>query len=113
MKVTTKSVSITATAAGASANVLYTAPPNYIGEVTFMHFNNSGASTQTISVQRYNADLAAYEYIIRSRNITTKAGFNLVASSRLYLKPGDKIVVFKNGGTLDGTISVLEHYQLQ
>ena len=47
----TESVTVTATAGGASSQVLYTCPNNYDAIITFLHVSNGGVSTDNVSIQ--------------------------------------------------------------
>ena len=72
----TKALSITATAGGASANVLYTCPANYDAEIDFLHVSNGGQANDNVYVQWYHADENVYYTIINNKSI---AGNDLYA----------------------------------
>jgi hypothetical protein len=99
-----ESTSITATAADASADVLYTVPASHDVEVTFLVCTN-GSSTNKISVQVYHADDTAYHHILRTHSVSGNDTYDVITSNRLYLHAGDKVVVYKSGGTFDASIS--------
>ena len=107
---TTKSVSVTATAGGASSNVLYTCPTNFDGVVTFLHVSNGAASTDNVSIQWYHAEENTYFTILNNKAIAGNDVYNMITSDRLYLHAGDKITCFNGGGDIGVTIAVQEHY---
>ena len=99
-----ESVSITATAADASADVVYTVPAQHDTEVEFLVATNGG-SVQNISIQVYHADDTTYHYVLRSHSVAGNDAYKLVGPDRIYLHAGDKVVAFKGGGTFDVSIS--------
>ena len=107
----TESIAVTATAGGASANVLYTVPNFHDATVEFLHVSNGGASTDNISIQWYHKEDNAYYTIVNSKAISGNDVYNMISSDRLHLHAGDKITVFNGGGSSLGvTISVKEYY---
>ena len=106
----TKSIAVTATAGGASSNVLYTCPINFDGVVTFLHVSNGSASTDTISIQWSHAEDNDYYTIVNNKSIGGNDVYNMITSDRLYLHQGDKITCFNGGGDIGVTIAVQEHY---
>ncbi len=107
---TTKSIAVTATAGGASSNVLYTCPTNFDGVVTFLHVSNGASQTDSVSLQWYHAEDNAYYTIINNKSISGNDVYNMITSDRLYLHAGDKITCFNGGGDIGVTIAVQEHY---
>ena len=106
----TRSIAVTATAGGASSNVLYTCPTNFDGVVTFLHVSNGAASTDNVSIQWYHAEENAYFTILNNKSIAGNDVYNMITSDRLYLHAGDKITCFNGGGSIGVTIAVEEHY---
>jgi len=106
----TESVAVTATAGGASSDVLYTCPNNYDAVVTFLHVSNGASSTGNVSIQWYHKEDNTYYTIVDNKSIAGNNVYNMITSDRLYLHAGDKITVFNGGGTMGVTISVEEHY---
>ena len=106
----TESVPVTATAGGASSQVLYTCPNLYDAIVTFLHVSNGGASTDNVSIQWYHKENDTYYTIVNNKSISGNDVYNMITSDRLHLHAGDKITVFNGGGTMGVTISVEEHY---
>jgi len=106
----TKALSITATAGGASADVLYTCPPNHDAEIDFLHISNGDTSTQNVSIQWYHAETSTYHTMINDKSIAGKDVYNVISSDRLYLHAGDKIVCFNGGSTLEAFLSGREFF---
>ena len=106
----TKSISVTATAGGASSDVLYTCPTNFDGVVTFLHISNGSASTDNVSIQWYHSEDDAYFTILNGKAISGHDVYNMITSDRLFLHQGDKITCFNGGGAIGVTIAVEEHY---
>ena len=106
----TESVAVTATAGGASSQVLYTCPNNYDSVITFLHVSNGAASTDTVSIQWYHKEDNAYYTIVDNKSVPGQDVYNMITSDRLHLHAGDKITVFNGGGSMGVTISVEEHF---
>ena len=106
----TKSIAVTATAGGASGDVLYTCPTNFDGVVTFLHMSNGASSTDNVSIQWYHAEEDAYFTIVSNKSISGHDVYNMITSDRLFLHQGDKITCFNGGGDIGVTIAVEEHY---
>jgi hypothetical protein len=106
----TESVAVTATAGGASANVLYTVPNFHDATVEFLHISNGGASTDNVTIQWYHKEDDTYYTILNNKAISGNDVFNMITSDRLHLHAGDKIVVFNGGGDIGVTISCKEYY---
>ena len=107
---TTKSIAVTATAGGASSNVLYTCPTNFDGVVTFLHISNGAASTDNVSIQWYHAEEDVYFTILNNKAIAGNDVYDMITSDRLFLHQGDKITAFNGGGTIGVTVSVEEFF---
>ena len=107
----TESASITATAGGASGDVLYTCPARSDAEVDMLFITNGGTATAKITIEFYHADDTAYHNLVNSKSISGNDTFSVLDNSILYLHAGDKIVVHKDSGaTFDVTISAKEFY---
>jgi|TARA_R110000796_G_scaffold13733_1_gene44228 hypothetical protein len=105
----TEIISVTSTTTGADADLLYTCPVSYDAEVTLILVTN-GATTTTFNVQLYHEDMAAWHYISRLHSIAAGTSLNVLDGSPLFLHAGDKIAVYKTGGTFDATISVKQYF---
>ena len=107
----TESVTVTATAGGASSNVIYTAPNFHDATVEFLHISNGAASTDNVSIQWYHKEDNAYYTILSNKSIAGNDVFNMITADRLHLHAGDKITAFNGGGSnLGVTVSVKEYY---
>lgn len=107
----TAALTITATAGGASADVLYTAPAFHDATIDFLHVSNGSTAVQNITLQWYHADTNTYHHIINDKSVPGKDVYNLITSDRLHLHAGDSISAFDGAsGTLETFISVREYY---
>ena len=107
----TESVTITATAGGASSNVVYTVPNFHDATVEFLHISNGAVSTDNVSIQWYHKEDNAYYTILNNKSIAGNDVYNMITSDRLHLHAGDKITAFNGGGNnLGVTVSVKEYY---
>ena len=98
-----ESSTITSTATGVDADVIYTVPPGHDCEITFCGATNGGASGN-ISILIYNADHSTYSYIVRDYSISGNNTYKFIESDRIYLHAGDKIAAYRGSGS--GTIDV-------
>ena len=104
-----ESVSVSSTAADASADVVYTVPAFHDVEVSFLACTNGGA-TQGVSLQVYHSDDGVYHHILRDHSIPGNDTYDVITANRLHLHAGDKIVAYKGGGTIDVAISGKKTY---
>jgi hypothetical protein len=106
----TEGYTLSATAAGASANVLYTCPANFNATVKYLRVANNNTSTQKFSIQFYHAEDAAYHYLSNAESLSGSTAINLVDSATFFLHAGDKIVGFSatSPSSFDILISVEE-----
>ena len=107
----TESKSVTATAGGASGNVLYTCPARSDAEVDMLFITNGGTATAKITIEFYHADDVAYHNLVNAKSVSGNDTFNVLTNSILYLHAGDKLVAHKDSGaTFDVTVSAKEFY---
>ena len=106
----TNALSITATSGGASANNVYTCPPNHDATIEFLHVSNGSSSTQNVTIEWYHADTDTYHHMINDKSISGKDVYNIVTSDRIHLHAGDKIGAFNGSGGLEVFISVKQYY---
>ena len=107
----TESVTITATAGGASSNVVYTVPNFHDATVEFLHISNGAVSTDNVSIQWYHKEDDTYYTILNNKAIAGNDVYNMISADRLHLHAGDKITAFNGGGSSLGvTVSVKEYY---
>lgn len=95
----TKGATLSSTAAGASADVLYTCPPNYNATVRYLHVANSAVSTRQCNIQFYHAEDGEYHYILRNTTFAGNSVLNLVNGGYFFLHAGDKILGFSANPT--------------
>jgi len=95
---------VSSTTTGADADVVYTVPANFDSETTLLVCTN-GAAVNRINVLVYHADTAQYHYLVRNHSVAGNDTYHVLNSDRLYLHSGDKIVVYKGGGTFDVSVS--------
>ena len=107
----TEALTVTATAGGASADVIYTCPPFHDATIDFLHVSNGSTSTQNITLQWYHADTDTYHHLINDKSIAGKNVYNIVTSDRIHLHAGDSISAFDGAsGSLEVFISVRQFY---
>jgi len=107
----TEAITITATSGGASANVIYTCPPNHDATIDFLHISNGSTSTQNVTIQWYHADTNTYHHIINDKSISGKDVYNIINADRIHLHAGDSISAFDGAsGSLEVFISVRQYY---
>lgn len=107
----TESITVTATAGGASSNVVYTCPNFHDATIEFLHVSNGAAATDNISLQWYHKETNTYYTILNAKAIAGNDVYNLITSDRLHLHSGDKITAFNGGGVNMGvTLSCKEYY---
>ena len=107
----TEALTVTATAGGASADVIYTCPPFHDATIDFLHVSNGSTSTQNITLQWYHADTDTYHHLINDKSVAGKDVYNIITSDRIHLHAGDSISAFDGAsGSLEVFISVRQFY---
>ena len=110
-KLVTESINVTATAAGASAQLLYQCPTNFSAVVTFLLISSGATANKDISIQFYHQETATYRYLLRTYRMGANSVFVVTSSNSLSLHQGDKIVCFTDStGNFDVTLSVEEYF---
>ena len=112
-KTNTQSISVAATSGGASGNVLYTCPANFVSLVRFLHISNGSSNNKTYSIQYYNAADSTYKYVVDEHSLSSNALEEIIeGGGYIALQPGDKLVCYAEA-TSDFHIvaSGEEHYQ--
>ena len=87
---------MSATAGGASGDVVYTCPNNYVSVVKTILISNGASSAKKYSIQWYDASTTTYLTI--ADEITLAANTNdfvVQGGGCLALQAGDKIVAFE------------------
>ena len=108
-----KATDLTATAGGASGNVIYTCPNKYVSLIKFLHVSSGSSSSKKYSLQWYEAATTTYHFLVDEHSL---AGYSLEeviqGGSYLVLSSGDKIVGFEESGAdFHVVVSGEEHYQ--
>ncbi len=110
-KLVTESINVTATAADASAQLLYQCPTNFSAVVTFLIISSGAVGNKDISIQFYHQQGTTYHYILRTYRMSANSVFVVTNSNSLSLHQGDKLVCFTDStGNFDVTLSVEEYF---
>ena len=110
-KFKTEGARITALAAGASAQVVYTCPNNYSALVRFLNIASGSVANKHISVQFYHSETTVYDYLLYAYDMAANSSFNVLNGSVMSLHQKDKLVAFTNSsGNFDIIISVEEFF---
>ena len=104
---------LSATAGGASGDVIYTCPNNFVSLIKFLHVSIGANSTKKYSLQWYEASTTTYHFIVDDHSLSGNSLEEVVqGGTYLVLSPGDKIVGFEESGAdAHIIISGEEHYQ--
>jgi len=104
---------LTATAGGASADVIYTCPNHFISLIKFLHVSSGTNSTKEYSLQWYENETTTYHFLVDAHSVAGNSLEDIIAGGAyIALRPGDKIVGFEEAGSdFHVTISGEEHYQ--
>ena len=107
----TESISVSATAGGASGDVLYTCPANHDCTLDILLVSNGANSSNKITIEFYHKDDNTYHNITNDHSVAGHDTYNVFSSAQFHLHAGDKIVVHKEvGSTFDVTMSGREYY---
>lgn len=110
-KLVTQSITVTATAAGTSAQLLYQCPTNFSAVVTFLIISSGATANKDISLQFYHQETALYKYILRTYRMGSNSAFVVTSLNSLSLHQGDKLLCFTDTtGNFDVTLSVEEYF---
>jgi hypothetical protein len=110
-KFVTESITVTATAAGTSAQLLYQCPTNFSAVVTFLLISSGATANKDISLQFYHQETALYKYLLRTYRMGSNSAFVMTSLNSLSLHQGDKLLCFTDTtGNFDVTISVEEYF---
>jgi len=110
-KFKTQGTRITATAAGASAQVIYTCPPNFSSVVRFLNIASGTTANKHISIQFYHFEDGIYDYLLNGYDMAAASSFNVLNGSIMSLHQNDKLVAFTNSASnFDIVVSVEEYF---
>tara|TARA_R100000995_G_scaffold78257_1_gene48773 strand:+ start:808 stop:1173 length:366 start_codon:yes stop_codon:yes gene_type:complete len=109
----TKSKDLSATSGGASGDVIYTCPANFISLIKFLHVSSGSSATKKYSLQWYEAATTTYHFIIDEHSVAGNGIEEVVeGGAYLALAAGDKIVGFEESSSdFHVIISGEEHFQ--
>ena len=95
---------------GTTTENVYTCPPNCTAEVTYIVVNNSGLSTNTISIKWYDASASYASGFIEGKSLNAGSYIEL-PHIELMLEPGDKIQITPTSvGHIDSIVTVTETF---
>ena len=108
-----KAKDLSATSGGASGDVVYTCPNNFISLIKFLHVSSGSASTKKYSLQWYEAATTTYHFIVDEQSIAGHGIEEVIEGGAfLALSAGDKIIGFEESSSdFHITISGEEYYQ--
>ena len=108
----TKAKSLTATAGGASGDVIYTCPNFHTSLITFLNVSNGATSAKKYSIQWYESTTTTYHTIVDNVSLIASANEDVLSSGFIALSAGDKIIGFQESGAdFHITISGEEEYK--
>lgn len=110
-KFKTEGVNITASAAGASAQLVYKCPPNFSAIVRLLNIASGSVGNKHISVQFYHVEDLTYHYLLNAYDMAANSSFNVLNAGIMSLHQNDKIVAFTDSsGNFDIVVSVEEYF---
>ena len=104
---------LSATSGGASGDVIYTCPNNFISLVKFLHVSSGASSAKKYSLQWYEAATTTYHFIIDEHSIAANGIEEVIEGGAfLALSEGDKIIGFEESSSdFHVIVSGEEYYQ--
>ena len=91
---------LSATAGGASGDVVYTCPNNYVAVVKTMLISNGASSAKKYSLQLYDASATSYLTIADETTLAANTNdFIVQGGACIALQAGDKIVAFEESSS--------------
>tara|TARA_R100001377_G_C3158687_1_gene98922 strand:+ start:415 stop:777 length:363 start_codon:yes stop_codon:yes gene_type:complete len=107
----TEAITISATATGADATVVYTCPANHDTTVDLLHISNNNNASKKIYVQFFHLEDTTYHYILKNYALAGNSAINLFNSAPLHLHAGDKIVMYgQTTNTMEALISCKQFF---
>tara|TARA_Y100000015_G_C2359332_1_gene74468 strand:+ start:100 stop:468 length:369 start_codon:yes stop_codon:yes gene_type:complete len=108
-----KAKDLSATSGGASGDVIYTCPNNFISLVKFLHVSSGASSTKKYSLQWYEAATTTYHFIIDEHSVAANGIEEVIEGGAfLALAEGDKIIGFEESSSdFHVIVSGEEYYQ--
>ena len=91
---------LSATAGGASGDVVYTCPANHVSVVKTMFVSNGASSAKKYSLQLYDASATSYLTIADETTVAANTNdFVVQGGACIALQAGDKIVAFEESSS--------------
>lgn len=95
---------------GTTTEDVYTCPANCVAELTYLLVNNSGGSTNTVSVKWYDTSASYASGFVEGKSLNA-GDFLQFADIELVLEAGDKIQVTPTStGHIDTVLTVTETF---
>ena len=109
----TKAKDLSANAGGASGDVIYTCPANFISLIKFLHVSSGASGAKKYSLQWYEAATTTYHFIIDEHSVGANGIEEVIeGGAYLALAAGDMIVCFEESSSdFHVTISGAEYYR--
>ena len=109
----TKAKDLSANAGGASGDVIYTCPANFISLIKFLHVSSGASGAKKYSLQWYEAATTTYHFIIDEHSVGANGIEEVIeGGAYLALAAGDKIIGFEESSSdFHITLSGAEYYQ--
>ena len=109
----TNAKDLSATSGGASGDVIYTCPANFISLIKFLHVSSGATATKKYSLQWYEAATTTYHFIIDEHSVAGNGIEEVIeGGAYLALAAGDKIIGFEESSSdFHVIISGEEHFQ--
>jgi len=95
----TKAKNLSATSGGASGDVLYTCPPNYVSLIKYLIVSNGATSAKKYSIQWYEAATTTYHSVVDEVSLAASTNEKVIEDGCIALKAGDKIVAFEESSS--------------
>ena len=104
---------LSATSGGASGDVIYTCPANFISLIKFLHVSSGASGAKKYSLQLFEATTNTYHFIIDEHSVGANGIEEVVeGGAYLALAAGDKIIGFEESSSdFHVTLSGAEYYQ--
>ena len=95
---------------GTTTEDVYTCPANCVAELTYLLVNNSGGSTNTVSVKWYDTSASYASGFVEGKSLNA-GDFLQFADIELVLEAGDKIQITPTStGHIDTVLTVTETF---
>tara|TARA_R100000773_G_scaffold41659_1_gene38327 strand:+ start:1681 stop:2046 length:366 start_codon:yes stop_codon:yes gene_type:complete len=109
----TAAKNLSATAGGASGDVIYTCPNNFVSLIKFLLISNGATGAKKYSIQWYEAATTTYHSVVDEVSLAASTNEKVIeGGAYIALSAGDKIIGFEESSSdFQVTLSGEEHYQ--